>query len=108
MVVFQIGDEEGIPIQSEGMVEISMKNDDGVIVYTGLLEYDESDYSDLYLEGTDDSELVTLYINAAKILKGRTPYGTIRVTVYVGNTSFETSESMGGKGLPFFRASASV
>lgn len=80
--LFQVGDKDYIPIPSSGNVLISIKNDDGVIVYTGFTKFDESDYSDLYLDGCDAETRVAIFIDPADMLEGRTPYGTVWASVY--------------------------
>ena len=81
VLLFQVVDQDYVPIQSSGRVQISIKNDDGVNVYIGLSEFDESDYSDMYLDGCDAKTRVALYVDPADMLEGRTPYGTVWVSV---------------------------
>jgi len=89
VLAFQLGDEYKNPVTGHGTVELTIKNDDGVLVYEGSGTFTEDFYEDwIYDDGTEIS-LITFYISPENITKGSSSNGEAYLIVYGDGFDFE-------------------
>ena len=90
--VFHLADENKNPIRASGTVELSISNNDGVVVYEGSGDFNEEFYEDWTYGDSTEKNLVTFYIAPEDIDVGTTAKGTVSFIVYGDDYSFEETE----------------
>lgn len=89
VLVFQLSDEDEIPMSASGQVDIKIVNDDGITVYNKTRSFTEEDF---YIWTEDDSTewyLATISIKPDDIMQGTCFEGTVYFTVYGDDFAFE-------------------
>lgn len=92
VLVFQISNEEKIPMSCSGTAEICIVNDNGITVYNEIINFTKNDFQTWYYDNyTIEKFQATIFINDADIIEGNASDGTIYFTVYGDGYYFEES-----------------
>lgn len=89
VLTFQLTDEDMNPVMSSGTLELTITNDDGVVVYEGMGDFTEEYYENWIYEDYTEHNLVTFYLDPMEILEGTSTDGIVSLTVYGEGFSFE-------------------
>ena len=99
VLVFQLSDEDEVPMSSKGKVDIRIVNDDGVTVYNKTHSFTEKDFFEWTENDTEALYLATIYIDPDDILLGTCAEGTVYFTVRGDDYYFDES-TLSARGLP--------
>lgn len=89
VLLFQLADQDEVPMSASGTVEIRIVNDDNVTVYSKTHTFTVANFEEWIYDDTDEMYLATIYISPQSITKGSTEYGTVYFEVYGDGYSFE-------------------
>ena len=93
VLLFQLADEDKIPMSSSGKVDIRIVNNDGITVYSKTHIFTEKDFY-YWTDGSNDSYdlyLATIYIDPADIAIGSCADGKVCFVVYGDDYYFNES-----------------
>lgn len=91
-LVFMLADKDEELIRTSGTVELSITNDDGVVVYEGKGDFTEDFYENWTYGNSTKKTLVTFYLDPEDIDLGTTSKGTVSFVVYGDNYYFEETK----------------
>ena len=91
VLVFELADEDKIPMSSSGTVEIRIVNNDGLTVYEKTRTFTEDNFEEWIYDETIDKYLASIYINPSDITSSTSSEGKIYFVVYGDDYYFDES-----------------
>lgn len=89
VLLFQLKDENEIPISAEGTVEITIINNDWKTVYSNVHHFTSADFEEWVYDDAYEMYLATIYISPQRIDVAATEHGFVYFEVYGDDYSFE-------------------
>ena len=89
VLLFQLSDENEIPLSADGTVEITIINNDWRTVYSEVHHFTEADFEEWIYDDTNEMYLATIYISPQSIAVGATEHGFVYFEVYGDGYAFE-------------------
>lgn len=89
VLLFELSDEQEVPVSSSGIVEITIVNSDNVTVYDEKRTFTETQFDYWYDEEDNEYYLAAIYIYNSVIKPGTASTGTVYFTVYGNDYSFD-------------------
>ena len=91
VLVFELSDQDQVPMSSSGTVEIRIVNNDGTTVYQKTRTFTESNFEEWTYDGVIDKYLTSIYINPDDITPSTSSEGKIYFVVYGDDYYFDES-----------------
>ena len=98
-LLFELADEDGIPMSSSGTVEIRIVNNDGVTVYNKTHTFTESNFEKWNFNDTSEKYLASIFINPSDITPGTSSVGKVYFVVY-GDNYYSKESTLNAYDLP--------
>jgi len=90
ILVFELADENEVPVSCKGTTHIEITADDGTAVFEGDYVFTENDFDYWYYENdTIEKYQASIYIDAEDVLTSTSSQGTLRFTVSGDDFFFE-------------------
>lgn len=91
VLVFELADEDEIPMSSSGTVEIRIVNNDGETVYEKTRNFTKDNFEDWTYDETIEKYLASIYIDPSEITPSTSSEGKIYFVVYGNDYYFDES-----------------
>lgn len=89
VLLFELADEDKVPMAASGAAKIKIVNGDGVTVYEEMRLFETADFGEWTYNGTEEKYLASIYIDPDEITKGASSEGKVYFTIFGLGYSFE-------------------